>query len=466
MPNINQVIKLLPAPRYNDQLSVKNQTTKDIINQVMQQHLQNRSDAKKIAYLFDGGDIKNTSQNIWNFLKQYVPYHVEPSDKQTTKTLSRMLYDAKKGIGSDCKHYSGFTASILDALGYKNWCFRFAGYSKYISVPTHVYVVCNDSGNMVFVDAVLSYFDVEKPYVLKVDKKIKKDMSLYKLSGVDEIGSDQTDIAMVGGFGKWLKKTVQKGFDVVNKNVPVLKKIADVTGDAARKIKESAFTVGLAIPRNAFLLLIKFNVKGWATGLKNSTFDDLAWWKDWFGGNRTDFMKAIQEGAKNKRILGFNDMDVLDPKLVGMIGEPVTIASSLASASPILLKVSNFLEKAQKVADKVEGIATKVNDTKNTIKNAQATFEQTTGIPITNLIFKKEEGKTGTANSLSETDFQKPTDAEAKKVAAAFVKQEAKKQPGGLQISNKMLLIGGGIILAGGLIYFATRNKQQPTTII
>jgi hypothetical protein len=467
MPNLNEVIKLLPVPKYSDQLSVKNQSTKDIINQVMQQHLQNKSDAKKIAYLFDGGDIKNTSQNIWNFLKQYVPYHVEPSDKQTTKTLSRMLYDAKKNIGSDRKHYSGFTASILDALGYKNWCFRFAGYSKYISVPTHVYVVCNDSGNMVFVDAVLSYFDVEKPYVLKVDKKIKKDMSLYKLSGVDEIGQDPNDVAMVGGLGKWLKKTVQKGFDVINKNVPVLKKIADVTGDVARKVKESAFTVGLAIPRNAFLLLIKFNVKGWATGLRNSTFDDLVWWRDYFGGNRTELMEAIKKGAKNKRIFGFADNDILDPKAVGMIGEPVTIASALATASPIMIKVTSFLEKAQKVADKVEGVTSKINDTANTIKNAQATFEQTTGIPITNILFKKQEGQTGTANQLSQSDFQRPTEAEAEKVASAFVKQEAKKQPGGgFKISNKMLLIGGGIILAGGLIYYATRNKQQQSTTI
>jgi hypothetical protein len=466
MPSLSQVIKLLPKPLYSDQLSVKNQNTSDIINQVMNQHIQNRYDSKKIAYLFDGGDIKNTSQNIWNFLKQYVPYHVEPSDKQTTKTLSRMLNDAAKGYGSDCKHYSGFTASILDALGYKNWCFRFAGYSKYISVPTHVYVVCNDSGNMVFVDAVLSYFDVEKPYVLKIDKKIKKDMSLYKLSGVDQIGLDQQEIAMVGGFGSWFKKTVQKGFDSINKNVPILKKIADVTGDAARKIKESAFTVGLAIPRNAFLLLIKFNVHGWATGLQNSTFDQLAWWKDWFGGDRGKFMEAIKQGAKQKRILGFDDMTVLDPKSVGMIGEPVTIASTLASASPILLKVSSFLDKAQKIADKVEGVTSKVDATKNTIQNAVSKFEQTTGLPITNVIWKKQEGQTGATNSLNESDFKRPTDEEAKKIASAFVKQEAKKQPSGFQVSNKMLLIGGGIILAGGLIYLATRNKQQTTTII
>jgi hypothetical protein len=271
---------------------------------------------------------------------------------------------------------------------------------------------------------------------------------------------------MVGGLGKWLKKNVQKGFDKINKAVPVLKKIADVTGDVARKVKESAFTVGLAIPRNAFLLLIKFNVKGWATGLRNSTFDDLVWWRDYFGGNRTDLMNAIKEGAKRKRIMGIGDNDILYPQQVGMIGEPVTIASALASASPIMIKVSKFLEKAQKVADKVEGVRSKINDTANTIKTAQATFEQTTGIPITNILFKKQEGQTGTANQLSQSDFQRPTEAEAEKVASAFVKQEAKKQPGGFKISNKMLLIGGGIILAGGLIYFATRNKQQSTTII
>lgn len=456
MPNLNEVYSRLTPAKNVSKMMIANQSTSDIMKQVLAQHQENKIEAKKIANLFDGGNLYSTCENIWNFLKQYVPYSVEPSAKQSTKSLSRILFDAKRGIGSDCKHYSGFIGAILDSLyGTNDWKYRFAGYSQYISVPTHVYVVAKDDEGDIIIDAVLSYFNVEKPFKLKIDKKAK-DMSLYKLSGVDDYYNPQ-----VGGLWSWAKKTVQKGFDAINKNVPVLKKIADVTGDVARKIKEGALTMGLAVPRNAFLLLIRFNVHGWATGLKNSTFDDLAWWKDWFGGNRTDFMNAIKEGSKNKRIFGIEESNVLIPSSVGMIGEPVTITAALTSAVPIISKVSSFLDKAQKVADKVEGITSKVQSTANTIKNAQARFEQTTGIPLSNIIYRKQEGVTGSRNQLEESDLQKPTNEEAQKVASALTKTIGKRSgkiDTGFQISNKMLLIGGGIAVAG-LIYFASKKR-------
>lgn len=456
MPNLNEVYNKLTPAKNVSKMMIANQSTNDIIKQVLAQHQENKSEAKKIAHLFDGGNLYATCENVWNFLKQNVPYHVEPSSKQSTKSLARTLYDAKKGIGSDCKHYSGFIGSILDALyGTNDWCFRFAGYSDYINVPTHVYCVAKDDEGHIYIDAVLSNFNTQKPYKLKIDKKAKaKDMSLYKLSGVD----DYSD-AQVGGLWSWAKKTVQKGFDVINKNVPVLKKIADVTGDVARKVKDGALTMGLAVPRNAFLLLIRGNVKGWATGLRNATFDDVVWWRDWFGGDRSQLLSAIKDGAKRKRIMGIGENDTLVPTELGFIGEPVTIASALASASPILLKVTNFLDKAQKVADKVEGVTSKVNDTANTIKNAQATFEQTTGIPLSNIIYRKEAGKTGSRNQFDASDLQKPTDEEAQKVASALTKTIGKRS-GKIStgISKNMLLIGGGIAVAG-LIYFASKKR-------
>jgi hypothetical protein len=459
VPNINEVYNKLTPAKNVSKMMIANQSTNDIIKQVLAQHQENKIEAKKIAHMFDGGNLYATCENIWNFLKQNVPYQVEPSSKQSTKSLARILYDAKKGIGSDCKHYSSFIGSILHQLyGTKNWCFRFAGYSDYINVPTHVYVVAKDDEGDIFVDAVLSYFNVQKPFKLKVDKKAK-DMSLYKLSGIDDYNSGIYD-SQIGGFWDKIKKGVQKGFDVINKNVPLVKKIADVTGDVARKVKDSALTLGLAVPRNAFLLLIRGNVKGWATGLQNATFNDLVWWKDYFGGDRGQFMEAIKSGAKRKRILGIEENDVLNPSDLGFIGEPVTIVSALASASPILIKVSSFLDKAQKVADKVEGVTSKINDTATTIKNAQAKFEQSTGIPLSNLIFKKQEGQTGAKNSLDASDFSTPTDAEAKQVASAFAKAGAKSSglKQGFKIDNKFLLIGGGIA-AAGLIYFATKRK-------
>ena len=445
MISLDKVYKLLPPVQNKRVLTKESQSTKDIIEQVLEQHKQNVKDAKKIAHLFDAGNAYGTCSNIWDFLKYKVPYKVEPSEKQTTKTLSRIIYDAKRGAGNDCKHYSGFTGAILDALGYK-FKYRFAGYSDYINTPTHVYCICTQNGNTIYVDAVINGFDIEKPFKLKIDKE----MSLYKLSGIDY------DTAQIGLFG-FLKRAVDNGFAFVNKNVPVLKKIADVAGDVAQKIKDAAFTTTFAIPRGAIILLLRYNVKGWATGLKNQTYNDLEWWAKWFGGERPALMDAIKDGAKKPRIMGINDNEMLYPNQVGGIGEPVTITSALTAASPILLKINSILSVAEKVANKAEGIVNKATTTATTVSNAVNNFQKTTGIDVKDVIWKKDAGAEATKNSLSKDDLKPVDDATAKQVALAVTQQRG-QQAGFLpKIDNKLLLIGGGLALAG--IYFATKKK-------
>lgn len=445
MITLDKVFKLLPPVENKRVLTKESQSTKDIIEQVLEQHQQNVKDAKKIAHLFDAGNAYGTCSNIWDFLKYKVPYKVEPSEKQTTKTLSRIIYDAKRGAGNDCKHYSGFTGAILDALGYK-FKYRFAGYSDYINTPTHVYCICTQNDNTIYVDAVINGFDVEKPYKLKIDKE----MSLYKLSGIDY------DTAQIGLWG-FLKRTVDNGFAFVNKNVPALKKIADVAGDVAQKIKDFAFTTTFAIPRGAVILLLRYNVKGWATGLKNQTYNDLEWWAKWFGGERPALMDAIKDGAKKPRIMGIDDNQMLIPSQVGGIGEPVTITSSLTAASPILIKISAILAAAEKIVNKAEGLAKKAETTSKTIDNASKNFEKTTGVNVKDVIWKKDAGIEATKNSISKNDLKPVDDATAKQVALAVTQQRG-QQAGFLpKLDNKMLLIGGGLALAG--IYFATKKK-------
>ena len=448
MVKLVDVYKRLAPSTNTNKLSVVNQSTNDIINQVLSQHIVNSKEAKKIADLFDGGNLYKTCKNIWNFLKYEIPYKVEPSDKQTTKTLSRMLFDAANGSGNDCKHYAGFTGAILDALGYKNWSYRFAGYSKYISVPTHVYCVANDGDGNIYIDAVINGFDLEKPYVLNIDKKINN-MSLYKLSGIED--------QYIGFF------SFKKAFNNVKQGA---KNLSDFAGDKAKQAsnyakKEAEIiakqvlagtkTIGLAIPRNAFMLLLRFNVKGWASGLKNKTFNDLSWWANDWGGNRTEFLEAIKQGAKNKRILGFDNNDVIYPSMLGAIGEPVTIAAALATATPIIVKITDFLDKAQKTADKAEGFKKaadgfqkKADSIADTVRDAKNGFEKTTGLKIEDVLFKKESGQTGSKNSLDQSDVKNTTAQDAKNVADAIVN----KATGGLKIDTKTLLIIGGAGLA------------------
>jgi len=451
MPKLLEVYKRLAPAKNNNVLAIANQSTNDIINQVLSQHSLNVVEAKKICDLFDAGNLYETCKNIWNFLKYQVPYKVEPSDRQTTKTLSRMLFDAMNGKGNDCKHYAGFTGAVLQACGYTNWSYRFAGYSKYINVPTHVYCYAKDDDGIIYIDAVINGFDLEKPFVLKVDKKINnKNMSLYKLSGFDENNAE---------IGNWFTdgaKAISKGFknvtdfagDKARQAANFVKKEAEIV---ANQVANATKTIGLAIPRNAFLLLLRFNVKGWATGLKDKNMDQLAWWAD-FGGNRGDLVNAIKDGSKKSRILGFDYNDVIYPSMIGGIGEPVTITSALATATPIIIKVTDLLSAAEKVAAKAEGIVDKgtsiVNKTKSAFQIAEeaaANFKNQTGIDVKNVLFKKEEGQTGTKNQLSTSDVKDTSPADAKRVADAMVQRATGVNPNKLD-TKTMLLIGGGAL--------------------
>lgn len=423
MVYLDDVYKLLPKAKNVSLLTKANQTTNDIINQVLSQHKSNVKQAKLIAHLFDTGEAYGTCQNIWNFLKYQVPYKVEPSSKQTTKTLSRIIHDAKYNTGAnDCKHYSGFTGAILDSLGY-NFKYRFAGYSNYINVPTHVYVICNENNKNIIIDAVISGFDVEKPYKLKIDKK----MSLYQLSGIDE-----TEIGSVKSRVKQAAQKVAKGTKQVRQKVV----------EGAKQVKQGALTVGLAIPRNAFLVLLRFNVHGWATGLSKMSFDKLKWWMQ-LGGNRTELMNAIKSGASKKRILGVESED----SLVG-IGEPITVAAALTSAAPIILKVQSVLSEAEKISKVTEGITSTIDKTKEAANKANTGFKKLTGKSVTDIVYRKEAGKTGSKNNLASQDFSTPTNSQSLAVAKKLIEPTPKKA-----INNKMLLIGGAGLVAAALIF-------------
>jgi hypothetical protein len=433
MVDLNEVYSLLPKAKLIDKKTINNQTTADIIKQVLTQHELNKFDAKKIAHLFDFGNVYETSQAIWNFLKYKVKYSVEPANFQSTKTLSRFIYDAINNTGkNDCKHFANFTGAILDALGYK-FKYRFAGYSRYSKNPTHVYVVALDENeNEILIDAVINGFDIEKPFQIKIDKK-PKNMSLYSLSGIDEN-------AEINGIFKKAKAAAKK---VTKTATSAVKKVTKPIVQAAKVVKQGALTVGLSIPRNAFLLLLRFNVHGWATGLSKMSWERLKWWSDSFGGNRTDLQKAINAGAKNKRILGINYNDFLVPESVGAIGvEPVSVTAALASAAPIISKVSNLLKEAEKISDTALNIKSQVSKTTDAINRGNNTFKSLTGKSVSDVIFKKESGQTAQTSILNTSDFKTPTDNEAMKVANAALNTN---KPA---INKNLILIGGAGLAA------------------
>ena len=447
----NKLIAQLPDPVYKTKLINSWQNTNNIIAAIGNQHTKNLTEAKKLAKYFKGVDERETAKNIFNFLKSEIVYSIEPAENQTTKTLSRFLSDSK----GECKHYSIFTNTILQCCGYKP-LYRFAGYSD--KKIQHVYSYLPQSDTIT--DAVLPTFDTEKK------PKIKKDidMSLYALSGVNTIN------------GLNFKKVASNIKTAAAKSSNIVKKAAAEVPAAAKKIKQGMVTASLAPPRAAFLALIQLNFTGMATDFKKIIAEKgdegIKWWVD-LGGDRTSFTKAVEAVSKRKAILSGIDeeRDAYNEIYKGYSGDGVAVgavvATTAATAAPILLKAAAILKK---YASKATGIdPTKLLDQ---AKKAASNFQNLTGKKLTDVIFKKQAGKTSSETELKPSDLSEVDDATAEKVATAAVAQGAGVDQNTIQeitksesksnlvskfttLSNtkKIGLVGGGLALLGLIIY-------------
>jgi hypothetical protein len=447
-----KLLKKIGQPNYSSSLVTDWQNTNDIISALKAQHIDNRQYANKIAPYFCAENERETARNIFNFLKREIRYQVEPAEKQTVKSMPRLLAD---GYG-DCKHYTNFANSILEACGYKP-VYRFAGYSD--KGLTHTYTYLPNSNTVL--DAVLSSFDTEKT------PKYKKDMSLYKMSGVDNASAEINGI----NFNKLAKNVKNAAAKASN----TVKKAAAQIPAAAKKVVQKTATLGLAPARAAFTGLVALNVRGLATDLKK-VFDKkgregFQWWAD-LGGNRDDLLKVVNNNASKKRLLGVEEENAAFNEIYGgysgdgvYIGEPVTLAASLAAASPILIKVADVIKKA---GISSETITQAVTDAKNN-------FKQITGKDVSDIIFKKEANVNSNKLQYKSSDLQPTTDGDATKVATAalaygtgtdintikeVVAEQASKEPTGVltpkggvlpmlpTLNNKTVLIGVAAVAA------------------
>lgn len=164
---------------------VENQTTKDIMQQIIETHKKYQNDYDKISQQFWKGSVKATCKYLFDFLKTNVKYDVEPDYRQSVKSPAAILSTGRYANGgNDCKHYSLFQAGILDSLsrkGYKiDWCYRFANYKLFQVMPHHVFVVVKINGVEYWCDPVLNTWNQHKPYINKIDRK----MALYSISGI------------------------------------------------------------------------------------------------------------------------------------------------------------------------------------------------------------------------------------------------------------------------------------------
>ena len=301
----------------NKKVIVHDQGTNDIIKSILAAHKIYASEYDKISDYFWTGDLKSTCQNLWNFLKQNIKYHIESESKQKIMSPTAILTLAK----NDCKNYSLFINGVLDSLKRKGKIknkivYRFASYKILDEIPHHVFAVAiDDNGNEIWIDPVLPNFNNRKTYFHKIDYS----MPLYSISG--------TQIGLFGS--KKAKKAYNKSVDEAkSKGLPA------PTPPAKKKI---VLKIALAPARGSFLLLVGLNFMGLATKLKKAFTDNKDktnnFWSS-LGGNTNELLRKVEQGAKKKRILGYNENSM------GVI----STASISAAAAPILLKVGTFLK--------------------------------------------------------------------------------------------------------------------------
>ena len=450
-----KLLKKIGNPNYRSSLISDWQNTSDIISALKKNHIENRAFYKKIAPYFCAPTERETAKNIFNFLKSEIRYETEPAEKQTVKSLPRLLAD---GYG-DCKHYTNFANGTLEACGYKP-IYRFAGYGK--KGLTHTYTYLPNSNTVL--DAVLNSFDTEKT------PKTKYDMSLYKMSGVDSAD----EVAEINGLN--FSKVAANVKKAATKASSTVKQAAKEIPTVAKKIVNKTATVGLAPARAAFTGLVALNVRGLATDLQK-VFDKkgregFQWWAD-FGGDRDDLLKVIKSNSGKKRILGPKGEEEAYNEVYGgysgdgvYVGEPVTIATSLAAATPILIKVAGVLKSAGISAETIS----------KTVDEAKSTFKQVTGKDVSDVIFKKEAGTTTNKMQYKASDLQPTSNADAEKVATAAlatgtgtdiatIKEVQKEVQGDIKpvvpnllpnLDNKVLYIGAAAVAA----FFLLRNKK------
>lgn len=134
--------------------------------------------------------------------------------------------------------------------------------------------------------------------------------------------------------------SLEKGFS--------FKKFLKSIGKVADKVVKSTKKIGLSVPRNAFLGVVKLNVMGLATKLDKAKAkgkaDKLQKFWEKLGGNNNKLNTAINEGKKKKQL--FDDTNVkisLDED--NPLAEAVTATTAVATATPIIVAIKNFLKE-------------------------------------------------------------------------------------------------------------------------
>ncbi|MEW7289637.1 transglutaminase-like domain-containing protein [Aquimarina sp. 2304DJ70-9] len=141
-----------------------------------------------LAVKLEGASVAETSENIWNYLRENTRYKLDQEGIEELRTPARSLVDGQKGItnpsfGIDCDDYTILISALLLNLGITH-DYRVVAY-KEPGKFQHIYPVAFDeSGKAFVIDVVpeIPHFNYEEQPIIDL-KTIS--MELHELSGVD-----------------------------------------------------------------------------------------------------------------------------------------------------------------------------------------------------------------------------------------------------------------------------------------
>lgn len=335
------------------------------------------------------GNAYIDAKTIAKYIRNNVTYKADGYENQNIQLPGRLINGTKVG---DCKSFSLLFCSMMKAAGHKAG-YRFASYRKN-KIPTHVYnwVLDNEKNFYTFDTCVRTLKESPRHTYIK-------DMDVNYLTG-----SPENDY--INGKAERQARRAER------------KEKREKRREEGKGFFQGVKKIALAAPRNAFRLIVSFNVRGLAKHLNEAIQKDKSkvegFWKK-LGGKfdgGDSLMQSINTGKDKKPVFG-------EKKGVsGYDDEPYigsALAAAVASATPILLAVKKML------AD----LGIKPEDIKNILTKDE------------------EEEAEASGNKITDPNFTASDD-------------ENKSSTG---FSPSPLLIGG-VLGAGVLIYLLTKKKK------
>jgi len=172
------LLSYLPQPKNKVEVIIENQTTNDIILEMLEA-------SKRYQYLYDliPIDFFKDFNDLWNFTKKLFIYKEDSDKNQNLFSPVVMIEEAINKTGTiDCKNYSliigGVCQMWVNSGRQIDWYFKYVGYDN--DEPSHVYVVANG----IVLDCCENKINKESIYFNYICvNPFTKDMAINRISG-------------------------------------------------------------------------------------------------------------------------------------------------------------------------------------------------------------------------------------------------------------------------------------------